>query len=140
MNVDCHYLFNTPHSRRHKSIDVFFSLFSLVKLHYFQLAFLENCVHKKQKESILYQRNFCSKTIFKVFANSVSAHFKIWCLRFSYKQNDIIFFIPWPRLAIFLKLKIFLYLTTAMECSSFQISNINLFFLSTSKCQSMVNH
>ena len=93
MNVDCHYLFNTPHSRRHKSIDVFFSLFSLVKLHYFQLAFLENCVHKKQKKSIKYQRNFCSNAIFKVFANCASAHFKIWCLRFSYKRNEIIFII-----------------------------------------------
>ena len=50
---------------------------SLVKLHYLQLAFLENCVDKKQKKSIKDQRNFCSNTFFKVFANSVSAHSKI---------------------------------------------------------------
>ena len=50
---------------------------SLVKLHYFQLAFLENCVYKKQKKSIKDHRNFCSDTFFKVFANSVSANFKM---------------------------------------------------------------
>ena len=31
---------------------------SLVKLHYFQFAFLENCVYKKQKKSIKNQRIF----------------------------------------------------------------------------------
>ena len=66
---------------------------SLVKFHYFQLAFLENCLYKKQKKSKKDQRNFCSNTFLKVFANSVSAHFKIWCLRFSYKRNEIIFII-----------------------------------------------
>ena len=48
---------------------------SLVKFHYFQLAFLENCLYKKQKKSKKDQRNFCSNTFLKVFANSVSAHF-----------------------------------------------------------------
>ena len=46
-------------------------LYSLVKLHYFQFAFLENCVYKKQKKSIKDQRNFCSDAFFKVFANFV---------------------------------------------------------------------
>ena len=69
-------------------------LASLVKLHYFQFAFLENCGYKKQKKSIKDQRNFCLNTFFEVFANFVSAHSKIWCLRFFYKQNDINFFIP----------------------------------------------
>ena len=69
-------------------------------LYYFQLTFVENCINiKNKKKSIKDQRDFCSNTYFKVFANSVSAHFKIWCSRFSNKQNDIIF------LAIFLKLK-----------------------------------
>ena len=45
---------------------------SLVKLHYFQLTFLENCVYKKKKKSIKDQKNFYSNTFFKVFANSVS--------------------------------------------------------------------
>ena len=58
---------------------------SLVKLHYFQFAFLENCIYKKQKKSIKDQRNFCSNTIFKVFANFVTAHFKIWCSCFFYE-------------------------------------------------------
>ena len=50
----------------------------LVKLHYFQFAFLENCViYKKQKKSIKDQRNFCSNAFFKVFANFVSAHSKM---------------------------------------------------------------
>ena len=42
---------------------------SLVKLHYFHFAFLENCVYEKQKKSIKDQRHFCSNTFFKVFAN-----------------------------------------------------------------------
>ena len=66
---------------------------SLVKHHYFQLAFLENCIHKKQKKSIKDQRNFCSNAFFKVFANFVSALSKIWCLCFSNEQNNKIFFI-----------------------------------------------
>ena len=68
-------------------------LSSLVKLHSFQFTFLENCVHKKQKKSIKKQRDFCSNSFFKVFANFVSAHSKIWCLRFFSELNDIIFFI-----------------------------------------------
>ena len=54
-----------------------FSKTSLVKLHYFQFAFLENCVYKKQKKSIKDQRILCSNTFFNVFANFVSAHSKI---------------------------------------------------------------
>ena len=50
---------------------------SLVKLHYFQLAFLENCEYKKQKKSIKDQKNFCLNMFYKVFANSGSAHSKI---------------------------------------------------------------
>ena len=78
---------------------------SLVKLHYFQFAFLENCAYKKQKKSIKDQRIFCSNAFFKVFTNFVSGHSKIWCLRFFFEQNDINLFIPLARLAIFLKLK-----------------------------------
>ena len=92
---------------------------SLVKLHYFKLAFLENCVCKKQKKLIKDQTNFCSNTLFKVFANSVSANFKIQCSRFSYKQNDIIFFIP--LVGDLPEIEEYLYLTTTMECNSFQI-------------------
>ena len=43
--------------------------YSLVKLHYSQFTFLETCIYKKQKKSIKDQRNFCSSTSFKVFAN-----------------------------------------------------------------------
>ena len=50
---------------------------SLVKLHYFQFAFLENYVYKKQKKSIKDLRSFCSNTFFIVFANFVTAHSKI---------------------------------------------------------------
>ena len=57
---------------------------SLVKLLHFQPCFLENCVYKKEKKSIKDQRNFCSNIFFKVFANPVSVHFKIWFSRFSY--------------------------------------------------------
>ena len=77
---------------------------SLVKLHYFQFAFLENFVYKEQKKSMKDQRNICSYAFFKVFANFVSAHSKIRGLCFFfYEQNDINFFIPW--LDIFLKFK-----------------------------------
>ena len=38
------------------------NIISLVKLHYFQLAFVENCVYKKQKRSTKHQWNFCSNT------------------------------------------------------------------------------
>ena len=95
---------------------------SLVKLHYFQFAFLESCVKKhikKQKKSIKDQRNFCSNTFFKVFANFVSAYSKIWCSRFFYEQNDINFFIP--PVGDLPEIKECLYLTTLMECNSFQI-------------------
>ena len=44
----------------------------LVKLHYFQLTFLENCVCKKQKKSIKDERNFCSNTFFKVLRSPTS--------------------------------------------------------------------
>ena len=54
-----------------------FKVLQFSKLHYFQFAFLENCVYKKQKKSIKDQRNFCSNTFFNVFANFVSAHSKI---------------------------------------------------------------
>ena len=50
----------------------------------FHLAFLENCRHKKQKESIKYLKNFCSITFFVVLTNSVSVHFQIWCSHSSY--------------------------------------------------------
>ena len=50
---------------------------SLVKLHYFQFAFLENWVYKNQKKSIKDERNFCSNIFYKVLANFVSAHSKI---------------------------------------------------------------
>ena len=53
---------------------------SLVELHYFQLAFLENCVFKKQKKSIKDQRKsikdqrkFPLNAFFKVFANSYNS-------------------------------------------------------------------
>ena len=73
----------------YKQNDIFFFILSisLVKLHYFQFAFLENWAYKKQEKSIKDQRNFFSNTFFKVFANSVSAHSKILCLHFSYKQH-----------------------------------------------------
>ena len=87
--------------------------YSLVKLHYFQLAFLENCVYKNQKKSIKDERNFCSNTFLKVFANFVSAHSKI------YKQNDINFFIP--LIGDLPEIEECLYLTTTMECNSFHI-------------------
>ena len=67
---------------------------SLVKIHYFHFAILENCLYEKQKKSIKDQRNFWLNTFFKAFVNSVSVHSKVRCLRFSYEQNDIIFFIP----------------------------------------------
>ena len=70
------------------------NIISLVKLHYFQLAFVEYCVYKKQKRSTKHQMEFLFKHILKVFANSVSAHSKIWCSWFFYEQNDTIFFIP----------------------------------------------
>ena len=38
--------------------------------------------------------NFYSNTFFKVFANSVSPHSKIWFSRFSYEHNNVIFFTP----------------------------------------------
>ena len=100
---------------------VWFYFNSLVKLPIFSACFilLYNCVYKKQKKSIKYRRNFCSKTFFKVFANSGSAHSKIWCSRFSYEQNDIIFFIP--PVGDLPEIKEFLYLTTTMEWNSFQI-------------------
>ena len=70
----------------------------LVKLHYFQFAFLEHWVYKKTKEINKRSREFLfkhfKKHFFKVFANNVSIRSKIWCSRFSYEQNDIIFFIP----------------------------------------------
>ena len=90
---------------------------SLVKLRYFQFAFLENCVHKKQEKSIKDQRNFCSNAFFKMFASFVSAHSKIWCSRFIYEQNDINFFIP--PVGDLLEIEECLYLTTTME--SFQM-------------------
>ena len=41
------------------------SVVSLVKLHYFQFAFLENCVYKiNKKKSIKDLRNFCSNAFF----------------------------------------------------------------------------
>ena len=92
---------------------------SLVKLHYFQFAFLENCVYKKQKKSIKDQRNLCSNTFFNVFINFVSAHSKIWCSCFFYEQNDINFFIP--LVGDLPEIDECLYLTPTMECNSFQI-------------------
>ena len=100
-------------------INDFSFVVSLVKLHYFQFPFLENCVHKKQKKSIKDQRKFCSNTLFKVFANFVSAHSKIWCSRFFYEQNDINFFIP--PVGDLPEIEECLYLTTTMKCNSFQI-------------------
>ena len=93
---------------------------SLVKLHYFQLTFLENCVYKKQKKSIKDQKNFYSNTFFKVFTNFVSAHSKI-CLRFFYELNDINFFIPLVGDLPEIENEECLYLTTTMECNSFHI-------------------
>ena len=107
-------------------IIVYWSLsYSLVKLHYFQFAFLENCVYKKQKKSIKDQRNFCSNTFFQVFANFVSAHSKIWCSRFSYEKNDITFFIP--QVGDLPEIEECLFLTTTMECNSF----LNINFVSS---------
>ena len=103
------------------------------KTQLFQLTFLENflgnSMYKKQKKSIKDQRSFYSNTFFNVFANSVSAHSKI-CSRFSYQQNDIIFFIP--SVGDLSEIEECLYLTTTMECNSFQIS----FFSQSSKCKS----
>ena len=57
-------------------------LVSLVKLHCFHLAFLARI--KKQKLI----------AFFNVCTNSLSVHFKIWWLRFSYEQNDIFSLFP----------------------------------------------
>ena len=78
---------------------------SLVKLFYFQLGFLENCVYKKEKKSIKDQRNFCSNIFFKVFSNSVSVHSKIWFSRFSYFSYVYIWQLRW--IAIHSKYKFF---------------------------------
>ena len=66
---------------------------SLVKLPIFQLSFKNNCVCNKQKKSIKGQRKFSPKAFFKVFANHISTHSKMWCWCFSYEQNYIFFFI-----------------------------------------------
>ena len=63
-----------------------------------------------------------------MFANSVSAHSKLSRSRFSYEQNDIIFFIP--PVGDLLETEECLYLTTTMECNLFQI---NFVFLSIIK-------
>ena len=64
---------------------------SLVKLHYFQLTFLENSMFKKQKKSI--------KVLFLVQADNL-LHYPGWRSSWNW---------------------IMLYLTTTMECNSFQI-------------------
>ena len=81
----------------------------------------------KTKEIDKRSKEFLFRHIFKVFANSVSPHSKIWCLRFSNEQNGIIFFIP--PVGDLPKIEKCLYLTTAMECNSFN----SLFFLSIIK-------
>ena len=65
-----------------------------------------------------------------MFANSVSAHPKIWCLRFPYEKSDIIFLIP--PVGDLPEIEECLYLTTKMEGVQF-ISNINFVFLSIIK-------
>ena len=43
----------------------------------FSARFSRDWLYKKQKKSLKDQKNFCSNTFFKVFANYVSVHFKI---------------------------------------------------------------
>ena len=96
----------------------------------FSVHFLENCVYKKQKKSIKYQGNYCSNTFVKVFANSVIAYSKIWCLHFFYEQNNIVFFIP----PVIWNWRMFIF----DNCNGVQfIPNIS-FLSQSSKCQSMV--
>ena len=97
--------------------------YSLVKLHYFQFVLLENCVHKKQKKSTKDQRNFCSNTFFKVFANSL----RVFILRYDVcaflMSRMIIFFIT--LVGDLPEIEECLYLTTTMEQF---IPNINFVF------------
>ena len=95
------------------------SIYSLVKLHCFQFSFLENCMCNKQKKSIKDQRNFSFDAFFKVFANSIGVHSKIWCSRFSNKKNDMFLFIP--PVGDLPENEECLHLTTTMECNSFLI-------------------
>ena len=75
----------------------------LVKLHYFQFVFIENCIYVKQKKSIKDQRNFCSNTFLKC-----SPTLWVLILRYdicAYFTNRMISISSLPQLAIFLKLK-----------------------------------
>ena len=65
----------------------------LVKLHYFQLAFLENWFYKKQKKSIKDQKEIFVQTQFLKYLPTLWV-LKIWCPCFSYKQN-FLHFLGW---------------------------------------------
>ena len=59
---------------------------SLVKLHY-PVCFSRELHIYEKKKSIKDLMNFCSNAFFKVFANFVSDHSKIWCSRFFYETK-----------------------------------------------------
>ena len=96
-----------------------FDLWQFSKTPLFSARFSRELRMNKTKEIDKRSKEFLFRHIFKVFANSVSPHSKIWCLRFSNEQNGIIFFIP--PVGDLPKIEKCLYLTTAMECNSFKI-------------------
>ena len=72
----------------------------LAKLQLFSAPILEKCLCYKEKKAIKNKIDLFFNTI---FTNPVSVNSEIWCLRFSHKQKNDIFF---------------LHLPTTMECNS----------------------
>ena len=113
-----------------KVIKICTTIGSFVKLHYFQFAFLENCVNKKQKKSKKDQRNFCSNTL-----NT------LWVLILRYDVHAsftkrIIKISSFPLLEILLKLKnVYIW---QLQWSAIHFKYKFCFLSQSSKCQSMV--